>query len=237
MTDHNPRAVIGNNQPPEEDPIAEALARVQDLYDTAKDFADGEPIADEAMHDTISALRDAIHEAGKAADALRVEAKRPFDEGAAKVQERFNPFIQPKKGLVDKAKASLGELLAAWRKKVADEKAALAAKAKAEADRLAAAAQEAMAASAGNLAAREDAELLVKEAAAVERFAKQATKGPTGLRTVWKADLVDKEAALDWAFARAPEEFMAIAQSHADAVVRAGMRMVPGFRVWEDRVV
>lgn len=229
----NPRAVKGDNQPPI-DPIEDALTAIDDLYGEAKNFCDGEVIASQEMHDTVTALYDAIHEAGKAADALRVEAKKPFDLQITAIQDRFNPFIQPKKGKVDLAKASLGELLAAWRKKEADKKAAVAREAAIEAERLAEEARLALQASAGNLAAREDAELLVKEAAAVGRFAKAATKGPTGLRSVWKAELVDEATALDWCFARDPDAFRTLVQSQADAVVRAGMRMVPGFRVWED---
>ncbi|TKC54026.1 MAG: hypothetical protein E5Y05_00215, partial [Mesorhizobium sp.] len=58
----NPRAVIGNNHPPV-DPIDDALTAISDLYDEAKNFADGEPIANQAMHDTVTALYDQIHEA------------------------------------------------------------------------------------------------------------------------------------------------------------------------------
>jgi len=47
---------------------------------------------------------------------------------------------------------------------------------------------------------------------------------------------VDEDAALTWAYNRDPDAFRQLCQSQADAVVRAGMRMVPGFRVWEDRV-
>jgi hypothetical protein len=224
-----------HNQPPI-DPIDDALTLINDLYDEAKNFADGEAIASQEMHDTVTALYDAIHDAGKAADALRVEAKKPLDDAIKEIQDRFNPAIQPKKGQVDRAKASLGELLAAWRKRVADEKARVAREAAIEAERLAAIAREAMAASAGNLSAREDAENLVKEAAAVGRFAKAATKGPTGLRSVWKAELVDEDKALDWCFSRDPDAFRALVQSQADTVVRAGMRMVPGFRVFETKV-
>lgn len=233
----NPRAVIGGNNPPADpidDPIEQALTTIADLYDEAKNFADGEPINDEAMHDTVTALYDQIHEAGKAADALRVEAKRPLDDQIKAIQDRFNPFIQPKKGKVDLAKAALGELLAAWRRRVAEEKAAVAEAARKETERLA---EEARAMRVdGDLAAKEAAELLIKEAAAVNRFAKSATAGPTGLRSVWRASLEDEAAALDWAYGRDPDAFRALCQSQADAVVRAGMRMVPGFRVWEDKV-
>lgn len=233
----NPRAVIGGNQPPAdpiEDPIEQALTAIADLYDEARHFADGEPIATEAMHDTVTALYDQIHEAGKVADALRKAEKKPLDDAIDAIQSKYNPFIQPKRGKVDLAKAALGELLAAWRRRVAEEKAAVAEAARLEAQRLA---EEARAIRAtGDLAAKETAELLIKEAAAVNRFAKAAEKGPTGLRSVWRASLEDEAAALDWAYGRDPDAFKALCQSQADAVVRAGMRMVPGFRVFEEKV-
>lgn len=222
-----------HNQP-KVDPIDDSLTAIADLYDEAKNFADGEAIASQEMHDTVTALYDAIHEAGKAADALRVEAKKPLDLQITAIQDRFNPFIQPKKGKVDLAKSALGELLAAWRRKVAEEKARVAEAARKEAERLAEKARAIRAD--GDLAAKEASELLIKEAAAATKFAKAQEKGPTGLRSVWRAELVDEEKALDWAYSRSPEEFRALCQSAADGQVRAGMRMVPGFRVFEEKV-
>lgn len=234
MTDLlNPLAVAGHNQPSAFELIRD---EINDLYEEAKNFADGAAIETQEMHDTIDRLHSALHEAGKRADEARIEEKRPFDEAAAEVQSRYNPLIQPKKGRVALAKDALSALMLPWRQKVQREKAEIAAAAKAEAERLAEEARAKLAASQGNLAEREAAETLVKEAAAVGRFAKAATKGPTGLRSVWRAELVDIEQAMDWCYARAPEEFRALAQSHADSQVRAGMRMVPGFRVWEDKV-
>ena len=239
----NPRAVIGGNNPPS-DPIDEALTAIQDLYDEAKNFCDGEPIDSEEMHDTVTALYDQLHEAGKAADALRVEAKRPLDLQIAAIQDRFNPFIQPKKGKVDIGKSELGKLLSAWRARIAAEKEAAARAAREEADRIARAAQSAMqasrsAAGSGNLEERERAESLVQEAKAVEREAlrqdKQATTG-TGLRTVWHATLEDAEQALDWGYTRDPAAFVALCQNMADAAVRGGLRVVPGFKVESERV-
>lgn len=137
-------------------------------------------------------------------------------------------------------KEALGVLLAAWRKKVADEKAVIAAAARAEADRIAAEAEAAIRASAGNLEEREKAEELLAEAKQVERFAKRADKAATtgtGLRTIWHCTLEDEGAALDWAYGRDPGAFKALVQSMAEGVVRGGMRSVPGFKVWDERVV
>ena len=234
-TDFNPLAVAGHNQPPE----LLLFQEIDDLFMEAKNWADGEPITSTEMADAITALREGIHEAGKKADALRVEEKKPHDDAAKAVQDKYNPYVQPKKGRVDMAKSALDSLLTPWRQKVAAEKAAAAAAAAKEAEAARLAAQEAMQASAGNLAEREAAEELLADAKRLEKGARRADKAATtglGLRTVWVAVLEDPEKALDWAYGRAADEFMAVAQRNADEAVRAGLRQVPGFRVVEEKV-
>lgn len=238
MTDFNPLAPIGHNQPPQ-DPTDAALQAIADLFDECKNWADGEPITSQEMHDAITELRNQLHEAGKVAEALRVEAKKPHDDAIAVIQERFNPYVQAKKGKVDMGKKALDDLLAAWRQRVAAEKAAEAARIAKAAEEARLAAQAAIQSSSGNLAAREEAEAALADAKRLEKTAKRADKAATtgtGLVTRWVAELVDEEAALDWAFARAKDEFMAIAQRNADEVVRAGARQVPGFAVKETKV-
>lgn len=234
-TDFNPLAVAGHNAPPE----LLLFQEIDDLFMEAKNWADGEPITSQEMADAITTLREGIHEAGKKADALRVEAKRPHDEAAAAVQSIFNPYVQPKKGRVDMAKSVLDSLLTPWRTRVAAEKAAEAARIAAEAEAARRTAQEAMQASAGNLAEREAAEELLADAKALEKTARRSEKAATtglGLRTVWVAELVDVEKALDWAYGRDAAAFHAVVQRNADELVRSGVRQVPGFRVVERKV-
>ena len=238
MENFNPLAIIGHNQPPANDNL-DIFAEINDLFAEALHWADGEPITSVEMHDAVTALYDGIHEAGKKADALRVEEKKPHDAAAKAVQDKYNPYVQAKKGKVDRAKAALGDLLAAWRKKIADEKAAAAAAKAAEAAAAAQAAQEAIRASAGNLAARVDAEEQLAHAATLQKQAKRADKAATtglGLRTVWSAKLVDEEQAMEWCWARAKAELLAVAQRNADELVRSGVRSVPGFVVTDEKV-
>jgi hypothetical protein len=234
-TDFNPLAVAGHNAPPE----AAIFQEIDDLYEEARNWADGEPITSREMADAITKLREGIHEAGKKADALRVEEKKPHDDAAKAVQDKYNPYVQPKKGRVDLAKSVLDSLLTPWRTRVAAEKAAEAARVAAEAEAARLAAQEAMQASAGNLAEREAAEELLADAKALEKTARRSEKAATtglGLRTVWDAVLVDEEAAMDWLWARAKDEVLAVAQRNADELVRSGVRSVPGFRVVDRKV-
>jgi hypothetical protein len=229
-----PAATVGHNQ----SPFDLIKQEIEDLFDEAKNWADGEPIASQEIHDQIEKLRDGIHEAGKRADALRVEEKKPLDDQVKAIQDKYNPYIQPKRGKVDMAKSALDALLVPWRTKVAAEKAAEAAKAAAEAEAARVAAQEAIRQSSGNLAAREEAEELLADAKKLEKTArrwdKAATTG-TGLRTVWTATLVDADKALDWAFGRSPERFTELVVAMANEAVRAGMRDVPGFAVAEEK--
>lgn len=228
-------ATIGHNNPPAYLAIFE---EIDDLYNEAKNWADGEPITSEEMHDAITRLYDGLHDAGKRADALRVEEKRPLDDAVKAIQDRYNPYVQPKKGKVDRGKAALGDLLAAWRAAVQAKKAEEARKAREEADRIAAEAQAAMRASSGNLEEREKAEELLAEAKQVERFARRQDKAATtgtGLRSYWVATLTDAGAALDWAYERDPARFTELVQQMANEAVRAGARKVPGFAVTEEK--
>lgn len=230
---------IGHNGGPAMDPAAPIFAEINDLFEEAKNFADGEPIASEEMHDAITKLRDTIHDAGKRAEEVRVELKRPLDEQIKAIQDRFNPFTQAKKGKVDLAKAALGDLLAAWRKKKADEAAAEAARIAAIAAEEEAKARAAMAESRGNLEARVDAEDQADNAKAWAKDAKRADKAATsglGLRTVWVTSMEDAGAALDWAYGQDSARFDALALEMAREKVRMGARSLPGFVVREEKV-
>ncbi|UXN70874.1 hypothetical protein N8A98_06720 [Devosia neptuniae] len=232
-------AVLGgsNGGPPIIDP-ADAFAKIDDLYEEAKNFADGEPITTPEMAEAITALFDGLHEAGKEAEALRVAEKAPLDTRIDAIQSKYNPYVQPKKGKVAMGKDALGVLLTAWRVEQQRIAAAAADKARREAQALQAEATAAMQASAGNLAERERAEEIIGFAKEAERFAarseKAATTG-TGLRTKWVARLEDEEAALGWAYERSPELFTALCQQIADEAARSGVRTIPGFAVVEEK--
>lgn len=226
----------GHNGPPKDETVQQ---QIDDLYDEARHWADGEPITSQEMHDKIEELYNGLHEAGKEADELRKEEKAPHDNKVKEVQDKWNPYVQPKKGKVDLGKSALGVLLAAWRDKVRKEKQKEADEAAAEAARLEAEAQAAIRASAGDLAGREEAEAKLKDSKQAAKSAKMATKAATtgtGLRTVWEAEMTNKAKALDWAFERDEAAFLDLVQSMANAAVRSGVREIPGFVVKEMKV-
>lgn len=235
-------AGAGHNGAPEPTPYELVRQEIDDLYQEAKNWADGAPISNEDQHAAVTHLFDAIHEAGKRADQARVDEKKPYDEAIKEIQDRFNLLIgntKSARGKVTLAKEALSAVLGPWRKKVADEKEAAAKAAREEADNKLAEATAAIRESAGNLEAREEAEAALKGAKAADRGARRADREATtstGLRSVWHADMKDESAALDWAFGRDHDRFRSLAQSIADEAVRGGLRVIPGFDVREERV-
>ena len=230
MTTTNPPRT--HNQPP----WMAAFEEIDDLFEEAKNWADGEPITSEEMHDACTTLYNGLHEAGKRADELRKVEKKPLDDAAKAIQARYKPPLTK----VDQGKAALGDLLAAWRKRVADEKAAEAKRKADEAARIAKEAEDAIRASSGNLAARADAEALLAHAKDVTKDARRSEKAAstgTGLRTVWVADLVDESAALDHYYPLYRESFLDLVRGFAAADVRGGKRSLPGFNIRETKVV
>lgn len=238
----NDNPTIGHNGGPELSPYERIRDQIDDLFAEAKNWADGEPITTQAQHDEVEKLYDMLHDAGKEADEARKEEAKPHDDAKAEIQERFNKLIgntKSVKGKVVLGKEALGALLTPWRNKIAAEKEAAARAAREEADRIAREAQEAIRSSAGNLEEREKAEELLAEAKQGERLAKRADKAATtgtGLRSVWHCKIEDTSLALDWAYNRAPDQFHELVQSMAEGIVRGGMRSVPGFKIWEERV-
>lgn len=227
------------NAPPAPTPFSLIATEIDDLYDEAKNFADGEPISTPEVAEAMTALYNGLHDAGKKADELRVAEKKPHDDAAAAVQARFKPYVDPKSGKVALGKSALGSLLTAWRTKVAEEKAAAAAKAAEEAAAVVAEAQAAIRASAGNLEAREQAELLLDESKRAVKIAAKADKAATtgtGLRTKWVATVTDPEEALNWAYEKHPEAFVELVQSLANTAVLHGLRSIPGFAVEETKI-
>lgn len=232
-----------NGAPPlDELPAPDVLAMkaIDDLFDEAKNFADGEPIATQEMADAITTLHDAIHEAGKVAEALRVGEKKPLDDAVAACQAKWNPYVQPKRGRVSLAKDSLQTLLTPWRAKIAADKAAEAERKRQEALQAAEEAQAAIRASAGNLAAREEAEGLLDDAKRAGKIASKAEKAATtglGLRTVWVTTVADAELALEWAYGKNPQAFIDMALDMAKEAVRVnGARSLPGFLIEDQKV-
>jgi hypothetical protein len=230
----NERIHPGANMSPFDVTVAELL----ELYDEAKNWADGSAIENQAQCDALDALDKALLAISQKLDAMRIEEKRPLDERVQEIQDRYNPFIQPKRGKVDLARSSLNPIRAAWKEAERQRKEALALKARIEAEEERRKAEEALRASSGNLEQRERAEEQLGMAKEAERFAERQEKRATtglGLRTTYVPKLTDLNAAIKHYWAARREDFETLVQNLAAADVRAGKRQIPGFTIEEER--
>lgn len=241
MTDLNPRAVAGGNNPPA-DPFSAHEANITDLYQEAKHWLDGEEITTQAQADAVTKLLDSIRDAHAAADASRVLENKPFDDGKSKVQAKYAPLISDTKsvkGMTILASEACRAALAPWRRAQEAAKLAAAEKAREEAEAAAEAAAKAMRTSAADdLAAREEAEQLVRLAAMADRLATKADKAATtgtGLRSTWAPTLTDGVAAARHYWGAEREKCEAFFLTLAKADVLAGKRTIPGFEIEESR--
>jgi hypothetical protein len=231
-----------DNAPP--DPFGTIKAHIDDLLIEARNFADGKAIGSQAEADRVDRLVDDLRKAEKAAEEARAEEAKPFDDGKAAVQAKYNPLIAPLKnkepGSVPKAVSALLNSLTAWRVRVAaEEKAKADALAKEAAEKAAAAVAAVQAAAqSSDLAAMDDAEDVFKDARRATQEAARAEKSAgvgLGLRTVWTATLTDQTAAVRHYWTRNPEPFRELVQRLADADVRASIRSIPGFTITSEQ--
>lgn len=236
-------ATIGHNNPPEPTPYEAAYARMASLHELAESWLDGKPAASQAEVDELSNLLDEARKAKKHADEARKAEAKPFDDGKAEVQARYNPLLKNADTIADALKSAMAPFLA----KLEAEKRAREEAARREAEEARRKADEAIRESnRANLAKREAAELALEAAAKAERIAKaaandkaKATGGSRAvtLRTVYRAEVTDLTAAARHYWPLAKAEFHAVVERLAAEDVRAGKRDIPGVTVHEDKTV
>lgn len=217
-------------------PLDELLIELDELYGLAEGAA-GLPIETDEQYADLDELDKSLLRNHQALDKLRAEEKKPFDEGAKAVQAKFKPHLD--RG--DRARAALNKPRADYKLKKDQERKAREAAAEAERrkieDEKRIAEQEA---ATGNLAAAERAAELEADLKVATDDAKRmakAAKGPTGLRTVYRAELVDQRAAMLHYMHAEPKAFLDLIQSLADRDVRSpATRQIPGFKTIEEKV-
>ena len=240
------RAEANSNAPT--DPFDTHKADIEDLYDEAKNWLDGQAIENAGQADDVASLIDRLTKAWKAADDARDIEKRPHMEAANAVQAKYKPILAKATTAKDVAKKAQ----ATWLKKLRDEQAAIARKAAEEAEAAAKAAIDAVQAAneAGDLSAREEAEAMVEQAKDLIHDAKVAEKAKPqaksqfgaramGLRSIWTPTLTDGVLAMRhyWLIPDRRAEIEALMLDMARKDVRAGSRAIPGFEINEDYVV
>lgn len=245
VVEANPRAVEGGNQPPEPTPFEMVRDRIEDLCLEARNWADGEAIDTQVKADEVSSLIELLRKAKGDADTQRKIEAKPFDDGKAEVQARYNPLIQEKKGKADVAIDALKALVGSWLKKLASEQAQRAAAAAAEAQAAADAAAAARAlADPTNLEMVEEAKHLTQIAegaandAAWARKQKAQASGATramSLRTYWSARIVDETEAMRTMWRLRRPELLEYVLKLANSEVQHGPKPLPGFVVEDEQ--
>lgn len=208
---------------------------IDDLAEEAAHWLDGSEIKSEAEAEGVGKLLDLARAAYRAADNERRGEAKPFDDGKAEVQKRYNPMLDKALLIADICKQALEP----WRKKVAAAKAAEAEAARKLADEQSKLAAIALAEAGTNLDARESALSRVDAAAEQVKFAKKMTRQATtntGLRTSHEPWVTDLNAALRHYFPLHRDRFQELVVELAKADIAKGKREgIPGVEVIETK--
>lgn len=234
-------AEIGHNNPPSPTPYDLSRDEIEGLFLEAKNWLDGSGVQSQDDADAVAKLLNMLGEARRTAEDRRKEEARPFDEGKAKVQDRYNALIGKTKSATGKAilaEDACRKALTPWLQRKEEER-----RAAAEAARRAAedAAREAALAfqvtRADDLAGREDAEAMARDAKVAEADARKAERSAaSGLRTVTTATVTDHRAFLNWVAANRPDALRGWLQTYAETLCAQKTRDLPGVSYSDERV-
>lgn len=228
-------AEIGHNNPPS--PIDELKARVNEFGAAAKAW--GQSGVNSAKDsDDIDEFTKGARALYKEIDEMRVAEKKPHDDAAKAVQEKYKPLLDLMSDMGKAAKAlrtsylSKVEAEERERQRVEREKAA-----KAEADALAK--MEAARAN-DDLVAQKEAEAEAEKAAETIEAAEKAPKATagSGMRTVRTAEITNPTMAV--AHYKAHPEVLSLVERLANADIRAAKGAaitIPGVTIKEERKV
>ena len=236
----------GHNNPPT--PFDDIKNTIDDLYNEAKNFIDGEPIQTKGQAEAVSKIIDALRKVKTKADELRKEENKEFDEGKKKVQEKYAGLISDTKSKKGKAILALDlckQAMAPWLQKLEDERQAKLKEEREAADRARRESQEAMAKRSESIEAAEDAEAKAEKAKKAEAQAKRTANTRTnvsggaravGMRKVFKPILSNGSEAAAHYWKHNRKEMEDFLLELAKKEVRAGKRSIPGFEIKEETV-
>ena len=233
---------IGGNAPPEPTPLEAAQAEADGIRTEALNWCDGSVAKTQSEADALAKLLELGRKGKARADAAREAEKRPHLEAGRAVDASYKPMLADYDRAATALKAALTPFLTAQEARQRTKAAA----AQESATQAYEDAREAFtAAPATDLRARELAETKLVtakaeawKAAALDK-AKPRAEGTTkavGLRSVWRAELVNPKAALAHYCAKRRDDVRGLLIDLAIRDVRSGMREIPGFTVHEDRV-
>lgn len=194
MNAHNPRAVIGGNNPP--DPIDVALEPFGAILEEAAHWLDGATVETDGQLEATDALLKELKAARKAVDVARDECTKPLHDAWKSEVARWKPTQDD----LDRQVKCLVAAQAPFKAKLAAEKEEARRKAQEEADRIVEEARKAhQAANAASIDEQRKADDLMAAAEEAQKQARIAAKDTVkGMRTVQVYEIEDHRAALHW---------------------------------------
>lgn len=232
-------APMGHNAPP--DPFEAFALHIDDLFEQAEQFLDGEGIQTDAQAEDVSRILNMLRKAEKDADEARKAEKKPHDDAAKAVQAKWSPLLGKAKLAAETAKRALAPFLQA---KEDAQRAAAEAAAEEARQKAAAARKAAEQAAPDDLHGQTTAKVLQEQAAEAlkqaERLDKQKAhaKGgerAIGLRSYWHAEITDPLAFGKWAWEHRRDEYLQFLSELAERECRHGPQTIPGVKFNEER--
>ena len=228
---NNPRAVVGANNPPVEDPIDAALVPFAEVLDEAAQWLDGTKVTTEGQMKCVDALIKGMKAARKAVDDARDVVTKPLHETWKGEIARWKPTQDD----LDMQVKGLVALVDVFKRELAAEKARIAREAwdRADADRKAAEALVARA-DVSDIDAQREATAAMQAADLARAQATVASKDTVkGMRTVHRYEITDHRAALHWIAANDRDAVTAfidayVAKNHKDTAMG-------GVRNWTEK--
>lgn len=229
MTETNPRAQIGDNNPP--DPIDEALEPYRDVISEAENWLDGEAVENDAQLKATDEILKEIKAAIKAVKEARDEATKPLHTAWKAEVARWKPTQDD----LERLATSIVAAQDPFKRKLAEQKEAEKRAAWQAAEQARKEAQKAAEmASASDIEAQRDAAQKAQAAKIAEAEASARQKDKVkGMRTVHRYELEDHRAALHW-IAKNDREALTdfieayVAKNHKDTEIN-------GVRRWTDK--
>lgn len=225
-----PAPQMGHNNPP--DPMDEVLAPFGDYITEAENWLDGGVVETEAQMHAVDTLAREIRSARSAIDKARKAVTEPLHAAWKAEVARWKPTEDD----LDRIQKGLAAAVDGFKRRLDAERAEAERAARAEADAKARAAHEAaMRASDTDLEAQREAAKATAEAEAATKAAQQAARANDvkGLRTVWRHEITDHKALLNWIARNDRDAITAFIEGYAASHYR--QRPMDGVRAWSEK--
>lgn len=227
MTAANPRAVIGDNSPP--DPIDLALEPYGDILEEVGNWLDGATVENDGQLAATDALLKELKAARKAVDEARDDYTKPLHEAWKAEVARWKPTQDD----LDRQVKCLVAAQAPYKQKLVAAQEAAKAKARVEAERIAEEARKAhLAANAASIEEQRKAdELLAAAEEAAKAVAKADKASVKGMRTVQVYEIESHRDALNWIARNDREAVTAFIEGYVQRNFKG--RAIEGVKVFE----